>query len=153
MKRFKIYHTFGIWKPNEWKKSSTKWKTKKTMRVFAFQNYGKFWSVSLEHFIKHKRLISEEYACSVDPHFTFKWPISVTNYFLFEKTLESEMNIKIWIWVGNKKLGTHFLNAVVIGHLVRENMSQHFFNQILGTATRSRLVFLKPEISEVNIKI
>ena len=33
---------------------------KKTMWVFVFQKYGKFRNVSLEHFIKHKPLISEE---------------------------------------------------------------------------------------------
>ena len=38
-------------------------KQKKTTWVFIFQKYGKFWSVSLEHFIKHKPYISEE--CSV----------------------------------------------------------------------------------------
>ena len=40
------------------------WNTKtdiwKTTRVFIFQKYGKFWSVSLGHFINHKPLISEE---------------------------------------------------------------------------------------------
>ena len=36
-------------------------KNKKTMWVFIFQKYGKFWSVSLEYFIKHKPLISEEW--------------------------------------------------------------------------------------------
>ena len=34
---------------------------KKTMYVFIFQKYDKFWSVSLEHFIIHKSLISEEW--------------------------------------------------------------------------------------------
>ena len=29
--------------------------------VFIFLNYGKFWSISLGHFIKHKPLISEEW--------------------------------------------------------------------------------------------
>ena len=29
-------------------------------RVFIFQNYGKFRSILLEHFIKHKPLISKE---------------------------------------------------------------------------------------------
>ena len=38
-----------------------KWKTKKTTCIFVFQKYGKIWSVSLEHFIKHKPLISEEW--------------------------------------------------------------------------------------------
>ena len=33
----------------------------KTMWVFIFQKYGKFWSVLLGHFIKHKLLISEEW--------------------------------------------------------------------------------------------
>ena len=28
--------------------------------VFIFQKYGKFWSISLDHFIKHKPPISEE---------------------------------------------------------------------------------------------
>ena len=36
-----------------------KWKMKKTMGVFVFQKYGKFWSVLLGYFIKHKPLISE----------------------------------------------------------------------------------------------
>ena len=31
------------------------------MWVFIFQKYGKFWSVSLEHFNKYKPLISEEW--------------------------------------------------------------------------------------------
>ena len=31
------------------------------MWVFLFQKYGKFWSNSLHHFIKHKHLISEEW--------------------------------------------------------------------------------------------
>ena len=35
-------------------------KRKKTSWVFVFQKYGKFWSVSLGHFIQHKPLISEE---------------------------------------------------------------------------------------------
>ena len=34
---------------------------KKNMRVFVFQKYGKFWSILLGHFIKHKLLISEEW--------------------------------------------------------------------------------------------
>ena len=33
---------------------------KKTMIFFLFQKYGKFSSVSLGYFIKHKPLISEE---------------------------------------------------------------------------------------------
>ena len=41
--------------------SSTKWKTKKTTWVFVFQKSGKFWSISLGHFIKHKPHISEEW--------------------------------------------------------------------------------------------
>ena len=36
-------------------------KNKKTTWVFVFQKYGKFWSVSLGHFIKHNPLISEEW--------------------------------------------------------------------------------------------
>ena len=35
-------------------------KWKKTLG-FVFQKYGKFWSILLGHFIKHKPLISEEY--------------------------------------------------------------------------------------------
>ena len=38
-------------------------KNKKISWVFVIKKYGKFWSVSLEHFIKHKPLFSEE--CSV----------------------------------------------------------------------------------------
>ena len=34
---------------------------KKTTWIFVFQKYGKTWSVSLGHFIKHKLLISEEW--------------------------------------------------------------------------------------------
>ena len=34
---------------------------KKTMWVFLFQKYAKFWSVSLVQFIKHKPLFSEEW--------------------------------------------------------------------------------------------
>ena len=36
-------------------------KNEKNTWVFIFQKYGKFWSVLLEHFIKHKPLISEEW--------------------------------------------------------------------------------------------
>ena len=32
----------------------------KTFRLFLFQQYGKFWSVSLDNIIEHKPLISEE---------------------------------------------------------------------------------------------
>ena len=42
------------------------------MWVFVFQKYGKFWSISLEHFIKHKPLISEEWDLKVQKyHFHF----------------------------------------------------------------------------------
>ena len=34
---------------------------KKTTWVFLYIKYSKFWSVSLEHFIEHKPLISEEW--------------------------------------------------------------------------------------------
>ena len=37
--------------------------TKKTTWIFLWLKYGKIWSVSLGHFIKHKPLISEE--CSL----------------------------------------------------------------------------------------
>ena len=37
-----------------------KWKTKKTTWVFLYIKYSKFWSVSLEYFIKCKPLVSEE---------------------------------------------------------------------------------------------
>ena len=37
-----------------------KWKRKKTTRVFLYIKYSKFWSVSLEHFVQRKPLISEE---------------------------------------------------------------------------------------------
>ena len=40
-------------------------KGKKITWVFVFQKYGKFWSISLEHFIKHKPLISEEWYYSI----------------------------------------------------------------------------------------
>ena len=36
-------------------------KRKKQLWVFKYIKYAKFWSVSLEHFIKHKPLISEEW--------------------------------------------------------------------------------------------
>ena len=39
------------------------WKTKKTAWVFLYIKYSKFWSVSLEHFVQHKPLISEEWLC------------------------------------------------------------------------------------------
>ena len=35
-------------------------KSEKTIWVYLFQKYGKFWSVSLDNFIKHKPFISEE---------------------------------------------------------------------------------------------
>ena len=35
-------------------------KWKKTIWVFLFQKYGKFWSILLDNFIEHKLLISEE---------------------------------------------------------------------------------------------
>ena len=38
-----------------------KWNTKKTTWVFLYIKYSKFWSVSLEHFIERKPLISEEW--------------------------------------------------------------------------------------------
>ena len=41
--------------------SSSKWKMKTTIWVFLFQIYGKFWSVSLDNFIKHKPPISEKW--------------------------------------------------------------------------------------------
>ena len=41
-------------------------KKQKTTRVFVFQKYGKFCSILMEHFIKHKPLISEE--CSMPKH-------------------------------------------------------------------------------------
>ena len=37
-------------------------KMKKTIWVFLFQKYGKFWIILLCHFIKHKPLISEEWS-------------------------------------------------------------------------------------------
>ena len=37
-----------------------KWKTIKTMWVFLYIKYSKFWSISLEHFVERKPLISEE---------------------------------------------------------------------------------------------
>ena len=37
-------------------------KNKKSKWVFVFQKYGKFWSISLEHSIKHKPPISDKYA-------------------------------------------------------------------------------------------
>ena len=36
-------------------------KNEKSTWVFIFQKYGKFWSILLGHFIKHKPLISEEW--------------------------------------------------------------------------------------------
>ena len=44
--------------------------------VFVFQKYGKFWSVSLGHFIKHKPLISNEWSYM---HSNF-WLLIFTNY-------------------------------------------------------------------------
>ena len=38
---------------------------KNTTWVFRFQKYGKFWSISLSHFIKHNPLISEECVVSM----------------------------------------------------------------------------------------
>ena len=47
-----------------------KWKTiTKTTWVFIFQKYGKFWSVSLELFVKHKHWNCEECSCS----YNFMW--------------------------------------------------------------------------------
>ena len=45
-------------------KSKVAWneKWKKQILVFVYMNYGKFWSVSQGHFIKHKPLFSEEWA-------------------------------------------------------------------------------------------
>ena len=42
-----------------------KWKTKKTTWVFWYIKYGKFWSISLEHFVERKPLIYEECTISL----------------------------------------------------------------------------------------
>ena len=60
MKCYKICHIFGIWKPTWFFISCYDMKKEKTMLSFVFQMYGKFWSILLGHFIKHKSLISEE---------------------------------------------------------------------------------------------
>ena len=44
-----------------------KWKTKKTTWVFLYIKYSKFWSVSLEHFVECKPLISEEWKPEYNP--------------------------------------------------------------------------------------
>ena len=41
--------------------SCMKWKPKKTIWVFFIQKYGKFWTFSLDNYIKHKLLIFEEW--------------------------------------------------------------------------------------------
>ena len=42
-------------------------KRKKNTWVFVFQEYGKFWSISVEHFVKHKLWNCEECSTSVVP--------------------------------------------------------------------------------------
>ena len=49
---------------------------KKQLWVFVFIKYGKFWSDSLEHYIEHKPLISEEWVPSLS-EFTFPWYVMV----------------------------------------------------------------------------
>ena len=44
-----------------------------TLWVFVCQKYGKFWSVLLGHFIKHKPLISEEWLCNIINSYTGLW--------------------------------------------------------------------------------
>ena len=60
---FMQLYIFTLWMP--WSLSKNiklhEIKTKKTTWVLLLQKYGKFWSVSLEHFVEHKPLISEEW--------------------------------------------------------------------------------------------
>ena len=46
--------------------------------VFLFQNYGKFWSISLDNFIKHNPLISEE------------WPLQLVSW--------DRIHTLNWVW-------------------------------------------------------
>ena len=73
---FLVFHFMLLFPPNECRpglcrhnrgknKLARYERLKKTPWVFVFQKYDKFWSVLLEHLIKHKSLFSEEwYSCS-----------------------------------------------------------------------------------------
>ena len=77
------------------------------MKIEKVYMYGKFWSVSLEHFIKHKPLISEE--CSAYDVFLYRFLIFFSLFMSTYSTpawsptwsqgLESCKNIKIWLIV------------------------------------------------------
>ena len=71
-----------------------KWNEKwnKQLSVFVFIKCGKFWSISLGHFIKHKPLISEECQCQIS-YMTPSWHI----YSLFHR------HIFVLIWINQKE--------------------------------------------------
>ena len=58
---------------------------KKTTLVFLYIKYSKFWSVSLEHFVEHKPLISEK-CCSVT-YSMYQLLRNILEFFLFEEAL------------------------------------------------------------------
>ena len=82
VKYFKICHIFGIWKNEKLCGFS----------IFIFQKYNKIWSASLEHFIKHKPLISKEWT-------TFICTCILMHYFSISRTLcEMKVLTKLVPW-------------------------------------------------------
>ena len=67
-----------------------KWKTKKTIWVFLYIKYSKFWIVSLEHFVEHKLLISEAWpSCYIGSQSISWW-----NRFLRHLVVRQLMRVK-----------------------------------------------------------
>ena len=74
----------------------------KIMWVFIFQKYGKFWSISLQHSIKHKPLISEEWFVSIKYKFTVGIFLS-----------------KIWLFSCIWKICTYYIRTFSISHKMK----------------------------------
>ena len=66
-----------------------KWKTKKSIWIFLYIKYRKFWSVSLEHFIERKPLIYEECMRVLLWSYHNIWPL----FFWSEHVYDSAENV------------------------------------------------------------
>ena len=108
------------------KKSSTKWK--KYIWFFIFQKYGKFWSISLGYFIKHKPLISEK--CE-------------SNFFSTSALISSPTPLlqnPMYELVPNDDLQTHFIPKERITKQ-HEIASGHFGKVFKGMQSLLKLLF------------
>ena len=93
--------------------------------VFIFLKYGKIWSISPGHFIKHKLLISEELSMYFFPYQILRKRLLMK---IFDcQSLKRIQRFQNMRWDDNRLKIFHFLYVIIMGQACVENKDRSWY--------------------------